>query len=87
MKYQKPAAEVIRFDHTASFMAYSGGPAGRDAAIAEALSTPAIARELQKGNRYHIEDPIYYDGEKWHFVVHVYNHGGHETLVSQEFVL
>ena len=78
MKYEAPAAEVILFENEASFMAFSGGAAGRNAAVNLALNEAPVAAELHKGNRTHVENCQYVNGQ-WIVTVSTYNHGGHNT--------
>ncbi len=86
MLYVKPDIEIIRFNPSKSFMAYSGGDSGRAAAIQDALNDTQILEELSLGNRYHIEEPVYYLNGQWYITVTVYNHGGQAKL-QKSFVI
>ena len=78
MKYEAPAAEVILFENEATFMAFSGGAAGQNAAINLALGEAPVAAELRKGNRTHVESCQYVNGQ-WIVTVSTYNNGHHNT--------
>ena len=82
MKYEKANVEVIDFGKTVSFMTYSGGPAGKAAAEAAALTDPAVTSEINNDNWYASVDSSSYDPSTgiWTVVVDVYNKGGHKKV-------